>query len=706
MVRGDKPKGHPDSSLQQPRTPANPTTRREGASIRAATTTKAKKRTQSPPFSVQSSSRSRKSDVETDWRQQPTLTQIDFVTRTLGSGPHEELDYIQDNDDKQAAHQEREVIELDDDSDGGDATFRPTSLPRVRRARAIRFDDEVRSTSGQSRSRAKSTSGHAEKRGKKGKSSTKGSSKSKHPGKSNLKPGKKDKTLTQMDFVRRFCVIDSSDDDLNLNYIGDNARENTDAAASKLNADDVAATPKNEELSHDGPPEKKRKLNNGSNVSADSCMVLVPTQGNEARNSQKDLFPAPVTPQKPRRTEIPSSQSPESPGFAVISSSQFTKATTTRSPLKLMSPNSTNSPSKARQSPYRYTLKVSQSPDGVSLQRKTRIESTAPDDAASHSLLHSEKEQTGLEVSPSKPKIEQKSQQAVFEEELSATQPQEEPDGGAENNTPRATGKAVIYETDAETDYSDLEEDTMLQVSNPEHTTAEDEEQHNAADNELNPEIFNSDDLLAPPVPNSGTDLEGGDTHISDFDVSSQASIYYKRQPRSTQFPEGPVPILNTQKLTELFPRYDSTQLASVPVSPLPPSPTQDSVLQHSSPQTPKQMFTQTQTQTQSQSQSEKRRVSSTQLIPESSPLVPCTDVRNFTNNPQSQSDHPVVLVESSQPVDKHQRLADSSHATSQKGIIPASRWLTDSVMESIPPPPLWMSSQDSVGEPYSLPES
>ncbi|KAL1882609.1 hypothetical protein Plec18167_003026 [Paecilomyces lecythidis] len=690
MVRGDKPKGHPHSSIHPPQTPTNPTTRRELVISRAATTTKAKKRAQSPSDSVQSSFRSRRSNVDSEWRQQPTLTQIDFVTRTQESASNEELDYIQDNDDKPTRQKENEVIELDDDSEGDDATFRPTPLPRVRRARAIRFDDEVRSISGQSRSRAKSTSGHTEKGGKKRKSSTKGSGK-KGTAKSNLKPGKKDKTLTQMDFVRRFCVIDSSDDDLNLNYIGDNAKENAELGASKLDSEDVNATPKKEQLSSCGPPEKKRKLNDHADAANENGAAVTGADGVGA--SQKAPLPAPVTPQKSRRTEIPSSQSPESPGFALISSSQFTKATAARSPLRFMSPNSTHSPSKAR---HRSTSKFSHSPVGVSLHTDSRGDDTV--------LPPLHRDRAKLSVSPSEPKLKQESPQYMSAEKQPVVKPREEPVSAAGNNTPIATGKVVIYETDAETDYSDLEEDTMLHGSDSGHTTTENSELGNATDSGPNPDVYNSDDLLPPQVPNSGTDLEGGDTYTSDFNASSQASIYYKRQLRSTQFPEGPVPLLNTQKLIELFPRYDSTQQTRVQISSLPPSPAKENVHHHSSPQTPKYTFTQTQTQT--QSQSEQRRILSTQLVPESSPLVPCTDVRNFTNNTESQSDHPVVLVESSQPVDKLHRRANPNQGTSQNGVIPASRWLTDSVMESIPPPPPWISSQDSIGEPYSLPES
>lgn len=702
MVKGDKPRSHIDSSFRQPQTPANSTTRSEAATVRAATTTKAKKRTQSPTYSIQSSFKSRKSDIEPDWKQQATLTQIDFVTRTPGSGLHEELDYIENNGDKGNAQKKREVIELDDDSENGAATFRPTPLPRVRRARAIRFEDEVRGTPAQSRSREKSTSRRTDSIRKK--TNTKGSSRSKGDGK--VKSGKKDKTLTQMDFVRRFCVIESSDDDLNLNYIRENSKDNTDVGKSKSRANDTDPT-QDEQPSHDKPPEKKRKLNESLYTPVESSMV--PTQGDGVDALAKNSVPMPVTPQKPGRTEIPSSQSPESPGFAVISSSQFVRATATRSPLKHVSPNSSHGLSQTRQDPRRSVMKASQSPVHISLQSKTTIlESPIMGDSVLLSASPSTKEQTTPIVFPSKPELDQETEESLSEYMHSGTKVQEPSKDGTEDSGSIDAERLVVYETDAETEYSDLDDDSMLRISDSGHTKTDDGDNTNVSKNGRNPTIYNSDDP-PPPVPNSGTDLEGGDTYTSDFNVSSQASVYYKRQLRSTQFPDGPVPVLSTQKMAELFPRDDSTQQARVQITSVPlSSQPNESIPQHSSPRTPKRALieTQTQTPTPTQSQSEKHRKSSTQLVPESSPLVPCTDVRNFTNNSQTQSNHPVVLVESSQPVDKLHKLSNSNQMTSQKGVIPASRWLTDSVMESIPPPPPWMSSQDSIGEPYSLPES
>lgn len=59
-----------------------------------------------------------------------------------------------------------------------------------------------------------------------------------------------------------------------------------------------------------------------------------------------------------------------------------------------------------------------------------------------------------------------------------------------------------------------------------------------------------------------------------------------------------------------------------------------------------------------------------------------------------------VVQVESSQPADKLNKNARMDQDSGPRGFM-----LSSSVMESIPMPPLWMGSQDSVGEPYSEPD-
>lgn len=157
----------------------------------------------------------------------------------------------------------------------------------------------------------------------------------------------------------------------------------------------------------------------------------------------------------------------------------------------------------------------------------------------------------------------------------------------------------------------------------------------------------------------------------------SDASIFYQRLQPATQFPFEPIPALNTQKLSELFPNYGSTQYAKPAAA--------DSSRKAPAP------FLQTQTQSQEADQ--------TEIVPESSPI---REQDENSAEPDAVFQRPqvpesVVQVESSQPVDR------GNHGPG--GILSRSQLLTSSVMESVPLPNFWMGSQDSVGEPYSLPD-
>lgn len=88
--------------------------------------------------------------------------------------------------------------------------------------------------------------------------------------------------------------------------------------------------------------------------------------------------------------------------------------------------------------------------------------------------------------------------------------------------------------------------------------------------------------------------------------------------------------------------------------------------------------------------------------MPESSPVT--RQESGIELNPsmphESCASESVVQVESSQPADK---LNKNARMDQDSG--PRRFMLSSSVMESIPMPPLWVGSQDSVGEPYSEPD-
>jgi hypothetical protein len=335
----------------------------------------------------------------------------------------------------------------------------------------------------------------------------------------------------------------------------------------------------------------------------------------------------PKTPQKSEKSEIPSSQSPATP-LALRSSPPFRD--TSRSPLHRLFNDSSPTRESARSTP---------------LAKQDPSQTSSPNFPKSdpRSTMHS-----GLEH-----RLEQKEYRP----------------------TDISFEKTVIYETDAESD--DFE--TRDPPPSP-GTTIFDEDSSSGFPTLQGPISEESPDL-PHHVPNSGTDLEGGDS--IDGHLHSEASVYYHRPNPSTQFPLGPAPTLNTQRMAELFPNVPDhkDQLTDSQSHP------QESVRKTSS----DILCPQTQTQVHSLAASK----ASTDLVPESSPVAPGVNL----NGPQS-----VVLVESSQPVDRINRRSNRTHQESSgpTRLLSASYWLTDSVMESLPLPPGWTMSQDSVGEPYS----
>lgn len=693
MTRRDKGSSA-STPREHPRTPASATT---SAGLQGKTN-----KTPALTDSVQSSWKRR--SLPADWKQQPTLTQIDFVTRT--PGPDEgELEYIDGNNagsGKGNGEKVREVIDLDDDSNGDDLDYRPTPPPRPRRKSQRhstgRLDNTPQSTvSRKVRFQSSNPPLSIKSSGRKS-STSKSRPRSKSGGKANTKE-KKDKTLTQMDFVRRYVIIDDDDDDLNLDYIAPCNKENRGCNASGQEDGDKMGDVDAGKADDQQPADrrKKRKLNDGSDVPTGSPDVPLSADGLGLSLEQDNIdrgtpVPPPITPQKPRKFEIPSSQSPESPGLAIISSSQFRSAT--RSPLKALSPNTVEKASPKRPDSRRSVKKeASQSPVCVSLPSRNAIaEHSIAVGALAASQSLSQKKKVTPSSSPLQSKAEPEGRESPCKMK-SSDEGKTVGDKKPDNDAKIKFEKTVVYETDAETDYSDFE-DALSHISGPDNQQGlpGDEETIVGYDQESRGDT--SDDLPSP-VPNSGTDLEA-DIHNSEFTLSSDASIYYHRQQQCTQFPVGPIPTLSTQKLAELFPQHDSSQQAQVEASL--PEPVVPATNHDATPQLPPSTQTETQTQTQTQTQDP-------EVVPESSlvqPLEPTNPANN--SGPKSHDHEPVVLVESSQPVDRLNRQSSARKQDDEpRRILSTSQLLTDSLMESIPAPPPWISSPN-LSELESLP--
>jgi len=467
-------------------------------------------------------------------------------------------------------------------------------------------------------------------------------------------PTKRNKTLTQMDFVRRYITIDD-DDDVNMGYIQEEPRrDSTENGQRASSVENQAVRPR--------PPASAKRNRRVLEAELD-LSTGEPLSGglgdNQDTNPERDPEVAaavdmPVTPQKPRKLEIPSSQSPESPGLAIITSSQFHSATRSLSKQKIsnLAHHSKNTIKEESPGPRR-TVEDSQDLGGTPLVKT----STQPSPRLFDRLKH--------HSSPIVPK------EALYAPSTESASQAGLPGDPGPKTEQIQRERTVVYETDADTDNSDSEDDMNDNPGTPSRAHGPHAEIQTPTRHTPEPSSDESQELPLPNVQSSETPNDGPPSEAP----MSDASIFYQRMQPATQFPFEPIPTLNTQKLSELFPNEVGTQY-SKPV--------------HSSPKVPGP-FLQTQPQSQEADQ--------TEIVPESSPVREQDEnsAKPDTVFQRPQVPESVVQVESSQPVDRGNNRPG--------GILSHSQLLTSSVMESVPLPNFWIGSQESVGEPYSLPD-
>lgn len=650
MRRKNNPNTNAPTEYQTPvRTPTTAPTSRPPNS--KSTTTSRRTQNQTPVTSLLSrsdSSRRKNTFSSSLGRQQSTLTQIDWVAtrRHLDSEDddldNDRLDYIDAEPNTQHNGMRRtntntnintsDVIEISDDS-GNDADYQPAPSSQTRPARGVRFGQKPITKTDIPRRRKSSPKSNSVEKGsgrRKSGGSVRGSNKK------DKQPKERDKTLTQMDYVRRYLKIEP-DDDVKLEYTYYSPKKDRDPKsreAHRRSAQEAALL--STKLDGKGGI-KRRRLTEELGSKDDSNF--------EETRPVGQLSGGLVTPKKTIKSEVPSSQSPESPGLVLVSPSQFRE--TNRFPLKQTSVGrlvkEEQSGSAERKAPH-YLDRASPSPGQASLP-------DSPVPPISRNNIPSD-------------------------------------DEGGPDTTPRIrpsnTQRTIVYETDAESDYGETQDELSVPPSSqkPKLVSVDD----NSIEDIQDSQRYDSQELPSPVVP-SGPDNETGPSYS---DLSSDASICYRRPHHSTQLPLEPIPPMNTQALAELFPREkensaqqimtDTTQTQSSPA-----------VQRHPLRTYPQLTQTQTQTQTQSQSNSQDLKTS-TDIVLESSPVT------RRESNP-SMPQESVVQVESSQPADRFLRNAGIEQDSGPRGQL-----LSSSVLESIPMPPLWMGSQDSVGEPYSEP--
>lgn len=620
------------------RTPRRPSSQSSFNTSKSTTS----KRAASPGLSTSGRSKKRAS-LPSSYRAQSTLTQIDFVTQT----PHpddDELNYIDNIGKTEDGRKAEQPVQIEHDL-SDDPKYRP--LLRGRPAiSTLRMNDD------HPKRRRKSA---ATPRAPLRKSQTPRQSGGRGKPKSTDKPpAKRDKTLTQMDFVRRYITIDDDDDnDVNLGYIQPAPQED-----SKENGQHLDVTkPNNVKPAPALFSSKRNRMALEAEVDLSTGVPI--SQSEETQSPHKQLNPPdpskseiPITPRKPRRLEIPSSQSPESPGLAIITSSQFRSAT--RSPQKKAQMNIFNPENSIKE----------ESPGAAEIA----------EDSADQGAIQHQSPTHSRSIGRKSPDLKQASSRRVaLSSAPSSTEASQQPASIDNEPPPERTQRerTVIYETDAETD-SDLEDAMGAGLDTPIRPHGAPLVDSNLSHGRSQSPIDDSQDL---PLPSAHTCADLGSAPASEGPMSD-ASMFYRRVQQATQFPHEPIPTLNTQKLSELFPNEGSTQHPR----------------QRITQQSPQRPLLPSQTQTQSTATDQ------VEIVPESSPA---RDEDSSMDRDEDVFQRPrppgsVVQVESSQPVERGRTTGN---------ILSRSQLLTSSVMESIPMPNFWLGSQESVGEPYSLPE-
>lgn len=636
----------PDTASATPsdhfRTPRRPSPQSSFKTSKSTTS----KRTASPGLSTSGRPRKRAS-LPSSFCAQSTLTQIDFVTQTPQQDD-DELDYIDSTGGGEDAPKAAGSVQIDDGL-SENTEYRPSLRAKSGLSTLGTNDDHPK------RRRKSATVQRAPLR----KSQTLRQSNGRGKRKSTDKPpAKRDKTLTQMDFVRRYITIDDDDDnDVNMGYLQPAPEKDSKEGVQQPD------TLENNGLKLETPVFSAKRTRRALEAEVDLSTGEPISQSDDTQSLRKQPEPSdpskseiPITPRKPRRLEIPSSQSPESPGLAIITSSQFRSAT--RSPQRKVRLNFANPDNSIKEESTGSPVMAEESLNQDDTVQNETLTQNGPVGYNSPNTELPLFKRNILSTASSLAGVSQQSVPAVDDPPPDRTQRE----------------RTVIYETDADTDNDDFEDDIGYGLDtptrNPGPRLANSSEGHDAPQSPC-------DDSQDLPLPSAHTYADPDSAPASEAPMSD-ASMFYRRVQPATQFPHEPIPTLNTQKLSELFPNEGSTQY-----------PRQG--LAHDSRQLP---LSSSQTPTPSQ------RADQIEIVPESSPTRGQDDSMDHDEDVFQRPRPPgsVIQVESSQPVER------GHHGIGR--ILSRSQLLTSSVMESIPMPNFWIGSQESVGEPYSLPEA
>ncbi|EQL38394.1 hypothetical protein BDBG_02093 [Blastomyces gilchristii SLH14081] len=433
--------------------------------------------------------------------------------------------------------------------------------------------------------------------------------------------------------------------------------------------------------SHIGRRSKKRKASEANIEGYPSQIVHPPPL-----NSGADISAAgPVTPRRPIRLVVPSSQSPDSPDL-IISPRTF-KEPPPKFPLAPL--------------PHNVTPKKATSPLKNEYKTSSRVSRTTPYEIPESSFYSAgtcsssrscpEESVIGHETTPTT------SPPLVFEEDSNTKLPTSSHDlqnkirtegqeigPGDPDTTVRDAEKSknrVIYETDAETEDEEVY-DSIFHISGNDHDSWRTQSQlfHNCRSGN---DDGDGDDNTLRELPTQYRNLGPETCHtLPENTLGSEPSILYYRKPMSLAFdPGSELDNIDTQRLAELFPAVEAEN-EECAISPLSTIPEEEHESQ--------------QGKGEDDTTSKPAENSQTNLVMNSQPAQHLNTA--IEGNIPPPSSPPVVLVASSQQSDvgdaEPDQIACGDSQIGCQGLVTASQLLTDSMMESVPGPPIWMSSQ------------
>ncbi|KAK2809518.1 hypothetical protein FQN50_003786 [Emmonsiellopsis sp. PD_5] len=679
-IEGNMTKHNPPPQQKRPTQPAKPSQSQQ-PSLKTQSKSKSKSKTQTksrkpasrlppPPQSARQRQRQRQRRLALggNSRSQKTLTQIDFVTRAhvraLIEQEDEGLGYIEEGEGTKK--EEEQNADHDEEVDEGDGEYGVTNRSSRKKSKEGKGNRDAK---GRWISTGKPKSGRNTRR------------------KVLDVDDEHDATLTQIGYVSRHDGRDDEELKTSLK-LGVPQPRYRDPLGEKKRASPMETISEEPEVGpgyddvhengngRDGVRPKKRKL-------SDEGVKLASSRQTSA---DPNAFPmAPTTPKKPSRLVIPSSQSPDSPDL--LSCPWLFKETPPRFPLAPVSRNTAlrrrgESPSLKDENAS--SLKSCRVPQYEIPESSFAVATPGSPARNCGPGTPAGSKTTPARYPPVEPEEDSGKTATILSHEAADGLPEDECGTGprtqntATNASQRFRNK-IIYETDGESEDEEVH-DTTSHISADENDSWRTQSQLIPSDNKSQDDN-NLDDL---PTQNHHKN-----SHRETFDdlppttPGSEPSILYYRKPMSLAFdPMSELNDIDSQKLAELFPEAEMEIHESV-TAPLSTIAEGNEEEEDDAP-----------TQTSGKDPAD----IVTEFVPDS-PARPRQEPAGKENF-LPPSSPPIVLVASSQDNETGDPLTNRTESQIDgQGLVTASQLLTDSMMESVPGPPMWMSSQGLVEE-------